>query len=744
MRSKLLLLLSCALFSSCTLKINEPEISPPTLSVTNVQQGCLANTGPTISRFLDGEIPESELNTFWTCLSRSFQMFADNTRGKNEDYYEPEELAEFMSKYFLEGKQVPAPLLKQAMNLKKGIMGGSSNKITRKELRDTVKIINALHEQSMKLLPFMPMSAKALEDKELSEDQLELALKTFETSMTEIGKSLEGSIGTYSFEEFNSLMRELKFFIYEKNSGKNWIDAAINIANALGPLKSMFVAPPAAQISQNDWPQFFYLVPKYYTLYLRANYHLHAPRDYDHGYGLFAADRLASESVSLLELALNNHPEGKINENEIDDVLNSFEKFDFSKEDIKNYRNILVTIFTKIFPSSNAKKFQITKESLTSFRTASTYLGEGLFALDSAYSRQLGAGDFFIRTMTKTEFLKLTEDDLLYGTNLQNDISRQAVRDILKSVSEIKTVAPNASNVAFVPNKKEEVKISFFHLAKLHILRTINALVLKAYSGSDKLSEVQVQAVFNDLKPVFDLLKIDSSSIQQTIHPRLFEASLFLPSSDGDISITMNEALEFETLLVSTLDRHKKIHEFIVTKCSKKFDPDGNSIVEAECYRRKLTEQIKRFWDYIPGLADYMNAMPSKEQINMIKKMDTFLRKGRVNSPYTLSDTKSYVLMPYYIELLFSRFDKNLDGLIDEKEAKIAYPVFEPFIAEKANAMGYRTADDHYKIFTYILSHQTLPKTLFEKAGFYAWKKDAAFNIDRGNVVTIFSTLLSL
>lgn len=741
MRSKLLLL--ALLLSSCTLKTNEQELKAPSLSVTSAQQGCLANSGSTISKFFDGEITEPELDYFWNCLTHSFQMFADNTRGTQQDYYAPEELAGFMSKYFLKGKSVPAPLLRQAMNLKKGVMGGSSERITRQELKDTVRLIKAFHEQSLKLRPYMPLGSDSILKRTLSDQELEFALQAFQSSMQEIGKALEGSIGTYSISDFNSLLVELKAFMYEGQE-KNWIDTTLAMAAVIGPAKSVFVAPPATEISQNDWPQFFYLVPRYFALYLRSVYYFQTPKDYQHGAGLLIVEKVLNEGVDLIGKALENHPSGRVETEELDALLKSLDKVDLLPDDISRIRKILVLATTKIFPDPESRKMQISKANLKGFRETYLYFTEGLHGLESVYRRELGDADYLVRSMDRDDLLKYSTADFLKGTFNQDELSKEAVEDLRRSAREVRTIFPNAANVVFVPHKRKFPDLSYFHMAKMHLFRTINRLLLRTYGGSHSISENQIVEALRDMDPVLEFYKIDSKDLIQSVHPRLFEASLFLPSSDGLTNIKMTEALEMEALLISTIDRHAKIHEYIASKCKKRNDRNGDPTIEPDCYRRQFTKQIKRYWDFIPGLADFTDNLSPSEQLNMFQKMDAFLRKGRTDAYYTKGDTKSFVLMPYYIELLFSRFDANNDNFFDEKEAKLAYPVFEPFIAEKANALGYTKEEQHYKIFTYILAKKTLPKSFLEKIDFLAWDKDGEFKTNRGDVVTIFATLLSL
>lgn len=742
MRFKILTL--ALLLSSCSLKLNEDPVKPQSLMVTSAQQGCLANSGKTISKFFDGKISENELDSFWNCLTHSFQMFADNTRGSELDYYAPEELAGFMSKYFLDGKPVPAPLLKQAMNLKKGVMGGTADRITRIELKNTVRLIQVFHVQSMKIRPYLPLGYESILKRNLTDEELETATSAFQNSMVEIGKGLEGSIGTYSLDDFHLLMKELKSYLYPNATEKTWIDSTLNMAAVIGPAKSIFIAPPATQISQTDWPQFFYLVPRYFTLYLKVIYYYQTPRDYQYGAGLNILDKVFNEGMDLVSRALENHPNGKVDKEEITAFINSLDKVDLLPDDVARIKKIAQLITTKVFPDPDSREMQISKANLKSFRDAVTYYTEGLHGLESIFRRELGENNYLLKSTKREDLLAYSVADFLKGTVFQSEISKNAVENVRSSVRDIKVNFPNNSNIVFVPYKKDLNQYSYFHLAKIHLFRTINQVLLRSYGGNGSISQKQTAALISDLDPIFDLFKFKSEDLVKSLPARFFEASLFLPASDGSQSMKMNEAVEFESLLISTFDRSAKIHQFIAAKCPKKKDANGDPLIEPDCFRRQFSLQIKRYWDFVPGLATYVESLSSANQIALFEQMDSFLRKGRTNSFYTKGDTKSFVLMPYYIELLFDRFDANNDGVLDEQEAKTAYPVFEPFISVKADEKGQTGEDAHYKIFTFILSHHYIPQSIWESAVYLAWSKDGKFTANRGDIVTIFATLLSL
>ncbi len=324
-------------------------------------------------------------------------------------------------------------------------------------------------------------------------------------------------------------------------------------------------------------------------------------------------------------------------------------------------------------------------------------------------------------------------------TVFNNEATKVALIDLRSSVEKINISFDPRARIAVV-QANGALPLSRFHMQRMHYLRTLNKILLRAYGDSTRevISPKQIMGMLADLQPVFRLLKVDSSSFRKAAPARLFEASLFLPSSDGELSLKMSEAIELESLFLSVIERAPAAHKLLTRACRA-----GESI-STDCYREAFSSRMTDTWSNVPGLARAMSALPEQERIEQLTQLDGFLRKGKTNKPYVVDDTKSLLLMGYYIDLLFFRFDVNHDGQIDEQEARPAFPLFRPFIAKKAEALGRKDPAEHFKIFTYILAHRKVPESFWDKLGFLGWKDDNAFSIDRPGTLDVLSTLLAM
>ncbi|RZA05961.1 MAG: hypothetical protein EOP11_11540, partial [Proteobacteria bacterium] len=367
--------------SACSLRVGE-ELEQTKITVNPAKEGCLANAGSILDRYFEGKIEEPELQAFWNCTEKAFTMFVENTKGGAGDRYAPAELGAFLSKYFLQGKKIDPKLLAETMVLKQGLVGGSAETLSRTELEQILALLRTVHLQSIKLRPFMPITASSFRERNFSADQFELALSTFESSMAAIGKDLQNVQGAYTMDHAASFLRALKTFLYENTSlRENWTDTAIKWTDALRPAKAIFVAPPKDEIRASDWAKIYELAPRYYGLYLKASFYLDADKVYTYGPGLKRLETLFNDFNSLMELVLSHRENGTIAASEVNELLEALSKADMLPQTLplEAARAFARSLFGRIFSgtSPSAESYTISKANFDRLREGFLFATEG-------------------------------------------------------------------------------------------------------------------------------------------------------------------------------------------------------------------------------------------------------------------------------------------------------------------------------------------------------------------------------
>jgi hypothetical protein len=749
MFSKLCLGLSILSLTACSLRLNE-EVEHPKINVNPLQSGCLSQGGDVMQRFLDASITDPELEGFFNCLDKAVVTFTDNTKGASSNQFKGTEIAGFLSKYFMNGKVIEPSFTNEIMILKQALMGGSSVHLTREELEKIRALLRVVKTEMVAMRPHMPMNVNTFLEKKYSPEQFETALATFQGSMNRIGQALAGSQSSYSFDRLAALLKEVKLFLYAELEGQEtWVDEAVRLSYALRPAKSIFIAPPRDEILTTDWAKLYHLGPLYYSLYLKADFYTRSESEFTHGPGLAKLDLLFADMISLLRQAVKNQPNGSVASGDLEDLIEALHKNDKLPVKVDAANSLLRFVLVRLFQGRSPKKnFEITLSSLDKLEDTFQFTTEGLRAIETAFRKEFGDDDYASKSMSHTSFSRIANNALLAGTIHKNEVSSDAVQAVKFAAENVRTIFPNDSTTVFIPADKSRPRLSLSHMVKMHLLTSVNRLVFQAYGGrkAESLRESQVVDAADELFPVLEEFGWASGDTKASIPKRLFEASLFLYSSDGETRVNMAEALELEALLASTLTRAAKLHEDVADNCkTRKKDNKGNELVSAPCYRNQFLKHVKRNWAYIPGLATFFTQKSDADQKALFLTMESFLRKGQGEKDFTIGDSQSFVLLPYYIELLFSRFDADNNGLLDNAEADKAYPVFRPFLAAKAAEHGLNSPEDHHALFSFLLGYQTLPT---EMKSTWVWRRYLAgnkpFQVDRGHVIQIFQKLLSL
>jgi hypothetical protein len=742
MYSRFLLLF--LLLNSCSLGLNE-EVSKPQVVVNPVKGGCLSGAGLVIDKYFKGEIEEKEIDGFWNCMENALVSFTTNTRGAKKDVWTGQELSKFLTTYFLKGKSIDPELVRDAMILKRGMLGGNDSEISKEEIEQTILFVRSLKSLSLKLRPHMPIKVENFLEKKYSTEQFESVLTEFQTGLKLVGASLEGKQGDYSFDQLNEFLGRLNLFLYEgdKEKGK-WIASALNWTLALRPAKQIFISPPKEMIRAEDWSKIYELAPRYYSLYLRAKFYLETEEtNFTYGSGLVQLDIFFQDFSFLMLALLKNHPKQEIHSSDVDELVDALHKNSLLPVEADTAKAFIRTLFGKIFMGPNADRgYVINRETLARVTYTFRFATDGLKLLEAHFRAQ--GLDIHSGTLDQNKIP--TADELLNLVGSKELTTKNAAEYLVKSMKEVKTIFRAKENVVFIPEKRGDIRFSYSHLAKIHLFQSLNRLLLRSYgSNPNALEEHEIIALADDTFPMLQGLSLVSEETKKSVSKRLFEASLFLYSSDGLTSLNLTEAAELESLLVSTLVHGRYIHAKIAeqTNSLNTISP-ARSLIPSREYKERLFDLRKELWANIPGFLKFMETKNKKEQMKLIDNMFQFLRKGRESQDFTVSDTQSMVLLPYYIELLFSRFDLDENGLFDNSEAELAYPVFKPFLAKKAGEHGLTSDKDHHAVYMFLLAYQDLPTNM--KAT-WLWRRhimgDKTFSVDRAEVIQIFEKLLS-
>lgn len=761
---KILLLLAAFVLVGCSIRVSEPPVQFTTTKINPVKEGCLSNAGSVMQNYFDGKASEKELTDFWNCLYHSFDLFAHYTKGASNEFYTPQELGGFLTKYFLNGKVIPAPLLEEAMAIKQSILGGSTDKLTKEELQLTLNLIRVFQQETLRMQPYMPIGYAVAKSRSLDEETFEKAIISLNDATANIADALQKSVGDYSFTNLNNLLWELeKFLANDSPENAEWLRLGRKYLSILSSVKSILITPPADKILASDYRKIFRLAPRYFTLYLRTTYYTATKNTMFSGTGLNYLNNFARDVRDVILESISYHPRNTISLAEINTLVDALEENQLLPAQGKVIKDFLPVVLFRILPASPenlpSNFLGISENSINYLWQKFLFWSEGQYYLDGMYRdlNHLPTPDQ--KALSRLDILTIfPEDAAQKWTKLKNDLSVQSVKDLQDIVKEIRLVNPPGSKIVEIPADRK-IQYSFSHLTRMNWLRTFARIVLPAYSSDQEraqkltgLTKDEVNSFYRDVFPLAVDLKFLNPDSSGAAAARFFEANLFLSSSNGDDLLSMNEILELGTVGISVLIKASQAHKEIAKLCnSLTRNENGDAIINANCFKEKFLENADKYWSHIPGFLQYFRQQKLEKQKRMLDEFDHTVRRGDrkrlAGFMMETGETQGFFLMPYYIESVFARYDKDSSQAIDQKEVQNAYPVFRGFLASKAMALGLNSEKDFQAIFTYLLSSGNLPNETFTEEIRYGWWRyihQSNFDVDRAELLRIFSKLMQL
>jgi hypothetical protein len=739
--------IACAL-TSCSLRLND-HVEQPQHTV-NAGSGCLSQAGDVLDKFQNGTLSREQHDALYSCVDKALTTFQSYAVGNSKDSFAPEELGGFLTKYFLDGKPIQPALLHEVMVLKVALVGGPADKLTRDDLRRVMEVIKHVHDLSSALRPLMPFNARSFLARGFTGAEFEQAMNTFTGATATLGASFAHEQGDYDFQHLAQLVTELRKFLYPGGQvpEAHWSNITLRFANALPAAKQIFIAPPRERMTAADWPKFYRLAPRYFVSMQRVQFYLNSPFNTVQKGGLQTLEKLFNDFMTTFNFVIDQQPNKQITSEEIDEFLNALADEQFLPCSPDTARQFIQVVFGRLLGTADQKKFSVTKESLSRFVENMRFFLEGAHAAEAMYRPKFG--DNFVQGILSADEISATPDATLLGATLMNDLSSVAVAQLKNTPQTVRTVFAGSGNAVVIPEHGGVTEFSFMHMLKIHGLRSLNRLLIQSYGSknANELTPAQVEAFVNDVFPMLKEVHIADDSVKTMVPKRLLEASLFLYSSTGSENLGMNQALEMESLLLSTVLTAADVHKKIAAACNVK--PQSNAkgkalpvTVPYDCYREKFLGHLDKIWSFLPGMVRYEKSLSTEDRAALFDSMASFLKGNK--QEFTISDTQCLVHFPYYVEILYSRFDQNGDGLLDNAEAAAAYPVFRPLIAEKANAKGYTKEKDYAAIYNFLLAFRVLPTD--DKWDFALHRYllgDKKFTNDRAQIVDIFEKLLTL
>jgi len=245
-------------------------------------------------------------------------------------------------------------------------------------------------------------------------------------------------------------------------------------------------------------------------------------------------------------------------------------------------------------------------------------------------------------------------------------------------------------------------------------------------AGAWPLSATAFHSVVTDALTLIHAFNYLAAYEDDVFERLLREANLFLPSSNGNMLLESSEAFQYALFALSS---YRSSHA--LKALAKTCDPE-----DFACYQKILYANRTNLLSNVPSLLAWLGD-------------DSVRYNAYTNSLKVISGTTylTEFMVANYIETFMERFDQNKDGLIDLKDAMLAFPIYGPVLTDMLAAKKI-PAEEIESIYTFLFSYGATPFSVYVGSVrylYWKWHSDSwAFTADRKTLASILAELTKL
>lgn len=738
---------SCSWQFGKNFKIGEKNPAHKSIQINLGEYSCLTEISALTDRYLNSDLPVSEINTFFSCVSRALSRFNHLVEGENRDYFEALELTQFLNREYLPKRPITVQLTKELMVVKSLVLGGSSVQLMRSELIYFIDFLDLIKEQVIALRPYVKhyrildqLPLDSINDNALMESRAQLIKSTKElVSRFRLGGQ------DYSIHNIRGLIEELrKFFhwdVFQKKSMTldQWVELIESHTQIVTGHSGLF-------IGAKDWDSLSESLGNLYGMYYffqlsqRQNLKLYGPQ-------LDSLLILSEDVFRYVKWLIHNHKDKYIPFESMNRLIaavsDATQIFGQAKASsiIAVYTEVLNYVFHDLKKPEVMGQFKGFQESHLNEikdefagwaqlqKMVNSKLAEKLKLTSEDYSR--------FDEGTETKFVSFNLAKLFDDKNDVKFPYHDLFTDLLKRIrplfqlneNRVHIVSPELTNKAHVVH-------NFHDFLRLNIFRSCFRLLIRYRSNFDRIksfpgvTEDELNTAYNALKPLGVDLDLMDKFNDDAGRRSFMEANHFTFSGNGmrvadelDNSNLMNytETVEFFALLWSGGKIRDHLYDALLSICKERGYEQGpkdqffKHTLSRNCFQEVLfTADDFLALDHMPGMKQYIQTL-SKEMRRKLAVILESISKGDRSDPEYIgfNELTTVAGVLQYVEVLMTSFDLNANGVLSAFEIMRSYSRFHNFLSDQIEKQtGSRKDSSMVKsIFVFLLDEFRMPTT---------------------------------
>ena len=685
--------------------------------------GCLNNVSGKISSYFTGQAPDTQIQQLSNCIKTALNVFKKRVHGRKEGEFTPDELRKFIQELFLQDRTISDPLLKQLIHLKRMIIGGSEDKLTKTDIENFIVFIDVLTKEVVYWRPYI----QALYNPEKNSLQLNAESPpheiedNFKQSVSRISRLAGGFSYPYTFSSAEILIRELDLIANGKLDIQD-LDKKIAVIKSF---KYILSSGLKEEIHPKEWSRLFlgysYIIS--FTSYfsqLKAKSFISLPAM---EYMLLMLNNI----LNFFSLAVEYHPEKFISSESFMELAVNMKEAGWLPEKLteKSLESIFKIVLGKIFNVNkerygsadlSAGQLQKMKNIFSAWITSQSFLNKSF-----KNSRQI-----FKAGKTKADFASVENSLFNAQSALYNIFS---MRPLYKKENKVH-LSRHLYTAANRDIKRSYKNLTIYNLYNI-TAEFIKAGYQKGYPQKTGLKQLETEQFFIDFYPVQAALGWVKPSEEEHFSKGELDflfAKMAVPSAKGftlnavkEEELSYLEIMEYLAYSFSIGFTHRRMQKVLSEKCliDKSVSLQDGAKYDLNCVRFYLLSDLPDHISNMPDLKKALTEMNAKEKSDFIEALmhiafetEELYEEGGFITSYQI---KYMLTALYFTETTINRFDLDNDSVLSEEEIWKAFFIFEGYL--RRVLLNLMCSDNFHQIpalYAYAVNKKNIPFSAVE------------------------------
>jgi len=654
---------------------------------------CVKDVQADFKKLVESQASEQDIDNSFSCLYRTLDQFKNRAEGSRDpNAFTNSDLFTIFDTFFKDAK-VSQQATDNLLVLKKALLGGVENEISKAELDLLKDYLKVLQVEVKNLSPYIKIFTFKKEDGPYDQKTLNLAFSQLRSSLKTLLTASKIPRAEYNFEDVKQLTTSLN--IVEDQEDQKLLDLVENVVNLLAGVEPLKNETEYVQSIDN-----FVDVAALYANVLYTDIKFEITEKNQLNKILDFTGRL----IDVLEASVQYQKSKQIPVKFLDPIIAEVLKAKVIPVEVTEptflrfYKMALIRIF------NDQKNIDIL--SFESLRPVNFRNIKREYHIFRIYQEMINGIDFTDKTYLTPPVLaaKIKAHNFvpaLAKTIQTNHLDQALLKDISLGLEELRAEAVSRLPILYrdkkyvVATSQNTAEVDWEDVSRAHYVKMLARELMLGWAQLDPSLNLykshMVKKNFTDWYADFKEFALETKLFDPRATDNgadnFMQADLFTYAGNGDNQLSYTEVLQFVNMLLSGGAELTTQIQDIMTKAGcalPQLDIFAKPWFDEKCFLKNIRSNSTALFSHIYLFGNYVKSLNEQEYLGFYTELMGVARLkadtvGRVET----ADIRAFSLLSMFIDSLFTIYDVRAPyGQVDPSEIRTSYPRFKAFVAD--------------------------------------------------------------